>query len=68
VGRYAEERRNGESFPEWLTRVGGAKAVAADLKGLDEWPTPEERPDYYVDFGETGPYVAEVGQGECAAG
>ena len=24
-------------------------------------PTPEEAPDFYVDFDETGPYVAEVG-------
>ena len=27
---------------------------------------PEERPDYYIDFDETGPYVADVGMGECA--
>ena len=45
---------------------GGAKAVAADLKDLDEWPDPERTPDYYIDFDETGPYVAEVGEGECA--
>ena len=32
------------------------------------WPDPEERPDYYIDFDETGPYVADVGEGECAAG
>ena len=31
------------------------------------FPTPEEAPDFYVDFDETGPYVAEVGDGECAA-
>jgi ferredoxin-nitrite reductase len=67
VGRYADERHAGESFTDWLERRGGAKAVAADLKDLDEWPTPEERPDFYVDFDETGPYVADVGQGECAA-
>ncbi len=41
--------------------------MGAELKELDVWPTPEERPDYYVDFGETGPYVADVGEGECAA-
>jgi sulfite reductase beta subunit-like hemoprotein len=67
VGRYADERNPGESFTEWLERSGGAKVVAADLKDLDEWPTPEERPDFYVDFDETGPYTGEVGQGECAA-
>ena len=67
VGRYADEREVGEPFASWMERAGGAKALAADLKDLDEWPTPEERPDYYIDFDETGPYVAEVGQGECAA-
>jgi sulfite reductase beta subunit-like hemoprotein len=67
VGRFADERQPGEAFPVWLERVGGAKVVAADLKDLDEWPTPEENPDYYIDFDETGPYVADVGEGECAA-
>ena len=68
VGRFAEEREAGEEFAGWIERVGGVKVLAADLKDLDDWPEPEERPDYYIDFGETGPYVAEVGQGECAAG
>ncbi|HMK97982.1 MAG TPA: hypothetical protein VK425_10575, partial [Acidimicrobiales bacterium] len=66
VGRFAEERQAGEDFTGWLARAGGAKAVAAGLADLDNWPTPEERPDYYIDFDETGPYVAEVGMGECA--
>jgi len=68
VGRYAEERGAGETFPDWVQRVGGAKVLGTELKDLDDWPDPEERPDYYIDFGETGPYVAEVGEGECAAG
>ncbi|HYA45545.1 MAG TPA: nitrite/sulfite reductase [Acidimicrobiales bacterium] len=66
VSRFAEEREHGESFATWLARAGGAKAVASGLTDLDEWPTPGERPDYYVDFDETGPYSAEVGAGECA--
>jgi len=66
VGRFAEERQPGEDFSSWLQRCGGAKAIAADLSDLDKWPTPEERPEYYIDFDETGPYVAEVGIGECA--
>jgi sulfite reductase beta subunit-like hemoprotein len=66
VARYAEEREAGEEFSSWLSRAGGAKSVAAELGDLDAWPTPEERPDYYIDFDETGPYVAEVGMGECA--
>jgi sulfite reductase (ferredoxin) len=66
VGRFAAERDAGEPFGVWLDRVGGAAAVGRELKELDEWPTPEERPDFYVDFGETGPYVAETGESECA--
>ena len=68
VARFADERNPGETFAEWLDAAGGAKAVSRDLKDLDDWPSPEERPDFYVDFDETGPYVAEVGAGECAAG
>jgi sulfite reductase (ferredoxin) len=67
VGRYADEREVGELFATWAERSGGAKVLGAELKDLDFWPDPEERPEYYTDFDETGPYVAEVGEGECAA-
>jgi len=67
VGRFANERSAGETFTTWLDRVGGAKVIGAELKDLDEFPTPEENPDFYIDFGETGPFSAEVGEGECAA-
>jgi sulfite reductase (ferredoxin) len=66
VGRFAGEREAGETFPTWLARSGGASGVGATLKDLDVFPTPEEAPDLYVDFDETGPYVAEVGASECA--
>jgi sulfite reductase beta subunit-like hemoprotein len=66
VRRFADERTAGESFREWMERSGGAKAIAAELKELDVFPTPEDGPDYYVDYDETGPYEAEVGAGECA--
>jgi sulfite reductase beta subunit-like hemoprotein len=66
VGRFANEREAGELFRSWLDRVGGAKAVAADLKELDEFPLPEDAPEFYVDYDETGPYVAETGESECA--
>jgi len=66
VGKYAADRQAGESFGAWLTRNGGAEAVGATLVDLDEFPDPTEAPDFYVDFGETGPYVKEVGESECA--
>jgi sulfite reductase beta subunit-like hemoprotein len=67
IGRFAAERSAGEAFHEWAGRVGGAKTLAAELKHLDEFPTPEQDPSFYIDFDETGPYVADVGEGECAA-
>ncbi|MCU1460159.1 MAG: sulfite reductase, beta subunit (hemoprotein) [Acidimicrobiales bacterium] len=66
IGQFANEREAGEMFADWLARSGGAAAVGATLKDLDEFPVPEERPDFYVDFDETGPYSADVGVGECA--
>ena len=66
VSRFAGERGAGETFRDWLERSGGAAAVGATLKDLDVFPTPEENPDFYVDFDETAPYVSEVGQSECA--
>ncbi len=66
VGRFASERTPGQGFSDWLAAAGGAKTLAVDLADLDHWPDAEDRPDFYVDYDETGPYVAEVGQGECA--
>jgi sulfite reductase beta subunit-like hemoprotein len=66
VRRYTDERQAGETFNTWLERSGGASGVGQTLKDLDVFPTPEENPDFYVDFDETGPYVAEIGESECA--
>ena len=66
VGRFASERSAGENFADWLTRAGGAAKVGETLKELDVFPDPDSAPDYYIDFDETGPYVAETGESECA--
>jgi sulfite reductase beta subunit-like hemoprotein len=66
VRRFNDERGPGETFRTWMERVGGAKAVAEELKDLDEFPLPDVAPEYYVDYDETGPYVAETGESECA--
>lgn len=66
VGQFADEREAGESFRDWLDRSGGAKRVGTALKDLDEFPSPDDAPEYYVDFDETGPYTADVGDSECA--
>ena len=66
VSRFVGERQAGERFIDWLERAGGAKEVAAGLKDLDEFPTPDEGPEFYVDYDETGPYAAVIGESECA--
>jgi len=66
VGRFAKDRDAGESFSQWLRRNGGAKTLGEELKGYDYFPTPDEAPELYVDFGEQGPYVKEIGASECA--
>ena len=65
VRRFTGERQAGETFHSWLERSGGPKGVAAGLKDLDVFPTPEDGPGYYVDYDETGPYAAEIGASEC---
>ncbi len=66
IRRFAEERTAGETFRGWLDRAGGAAALGQALKDLDVFPTFDEAPDFYSDYDETGPFVAEVGDSECA--
>jgi sulfite reductase (ferredoxin) len=66
IRKFSDERQVGESFRGWMDRAGGVKALAAELADLDEFPDPIESPDFYVDYDETGPYVAETGASECA--
>ena len=66
LGRFVAEKDAGETFRSWLDRVGGAAEVAKGLADLDEFPDPALNPEFYVDFDETGPYVAEIGESECA--
>ena len=56
VRRFADEREAGESFRVWMDRSGGAKAHRRRPRATStSSPTPDERPDFYVDYGETGP-------------
>ena len=66
VRRFAGERFAGETFRTWMDRVGGVDKVADELRDLDYFPSPEENPNFYIDYGETGPFVAAVGDSECA--
>jgi sulfite reductase beta subunit-like hemoprotein len=66
IGKYATERQMQESLPAWMERIGGVKVLADELRDLDFFPKPDEGPEYYIDYDETGPYVAETGESECA--
>ncbi len=66
VRQFDNERQEGESFRQWIDRRGGVSVLGKELKELDVFPTPDENPDFYVDYDETGPYVAEIGDSECA--
>ncbi|MEI7547068.1 MAG: nitrite/sulfite reductase, partial [Actinomycetota bacterium] len=66
IRRFHDERTAGEAFRSWMDRVGGALEIAKGLKDLDVFPKPEDAPEFYVDYGEQGPFVADVGESECA--
>ena len=66
VRRFNDERTAGESFRGWIDRSGGVATLGKELKELDVFPKPEENPDFFVDYDETGPYTAEIGESECA--
>ena len=66
VRRFAGEREAGETFTTWLTRVGGATAVADGLRDLDVIPEYDADPSFYVDHDETGPFTVNVSESECA--
>ena len=67
-GRPLRRRAGGRRDLRHLARPGRRRRRARQgPQGPRRLAHPEERPDYYVDFGETGPYVADVGEGECAA-
>jgi len=66
LGRYVEEREAGERFRAWMDRVGGVQVIASDLTDLGVFPEPGLRPEFFVDYDETSPYVKEIGASECA--
>jgi len=66
VRRFNDERLAGESFRGWIDRSGGVATLGRELKELDHFPTPEEGPDFFIDYDEAVPYAAEIGASECA--
>ncbi len=66
TGRYAKERTKGESFQDFIKRLGkrGLKEMFDDLAAV---PAHEEHPEFYQDWGDTREYThGDRGKGECA--
>lgn len=66
LGFYAAERTNGESFREWVMRVG-KKTIKERLQDLMTVPSHDEDRTFYVDWHDAREYtIGDIGVGECA--
>jgi sulfite reductase (ferredoxin) len=63
---YARDRGPGESFQEYITRIG-KKSIRAMVEELQVLPPHEVDPSYYSDWGDPREYtINDMGVGECA--
>jgi len=66
LGFYAAERTIGESFRDWVMRVG-KKTIKERLQDLMTVPSHDEDPTFYVDWHDAREYtIGDIGVGECA--
>ena len=66
TGRYVEGREKGESFQDFIGRIG-KRDVKAMLDDLTNVPSHEGDPSFYTDWGDTREFtVGDMGKGECA--
>jgi sulfite reductase (ferredoxin) len=64
--RYSKERREAESFADFVTRIG-KKTIRALVEEMQRLPTYEEDPSHYSDWGDPREYtISDMGEGECA--
>ena len=64
--RYVAERRKGESFQDFIGRIG-KKETKSMLEDLMKVPPHEEAPSYYSDWGDPREFtLTGMGVGECA--
>jgi sulfite reductase (ferredoxin) len=63
---YAEGRREGENYREYVARVG-KKTVRQLIDDLTQVPSYDEDPSFYSDWGDPREYtIGDMGVGECA--
>lgn len=66
TNRFASERISGESFQDWVVRLG-KKEVKAMLEPYTQVPPHEVDASFYTDWGDTREYsLGDIGVGECA--
>lgn len=66
TSRYSKERKDGETFKDFVARIG-KKEVRAMLEEFTTVPSYEEDPSFYSDWGDPREYtIGDMGVGECA--
>jgi sulfite reductase (ferredoxin) len=64
--RFVKERNSGETFKQWVTRLG-KKGVRSLLEPFMAVPAYTENPDFYSDWGDPREFtIGDMGEGECA--
>jgi len=64
--KYAAEKLEGETFQNFIKRIGKAE-IRTLLKPLQVLPSYEEDPSFYSDWGDPREYsIGDIGIGECA--
>ena len=64
--RFVQERERGETFQEWVTRLG-KKEIRNLLTPFMKAPSYEQNPVYFSDWGDSREFtIADIGVGECA--
>jgi sulfite reductase (ferredoxin) len=66
TGRYVQGRDKGESFQDFVRRIG-KKEIKEMLDDLTKVPPHNEDPSYYADWGDPREFtLQDLGTGECA--
>jgi sulfite reductase (ferredoxin) len=66
TGRYVSDRLKGESFQDFVKRIGKVE-IKKMLDDLTRIPTHDEDPSYYTDWRDAREFtIGDMGVGECA--
>jgi sulfite reductase (ferredoxin) len=66
TGTYLAGRRNGESFQQFVQRIGRAECKRM-IEDLMDVPSHDQAPSFYTDWGDAREFtIGDMGVGECA--